>query len=135
MKKTVALLLCVMLFCALLCGCGAKTKVLKETDEFIVITPSEDFVGKTLKDCMDDLKTRGELEFTVNNGMISSINGIDNPADYSYCWMLYTDDAANSNDAWGTIEYDGKTYASATLGAESLVIAEDCVYIWVYTKF
>lgn len=135
MKKTVALLLCVMLFCALLCGCGAKTKVLKETDEFIVITPSEDFVGKTLKDCMDDIKTRGELEFTVNNGMISSINGIDNPADYSYCWMLYTDDAENSNDAWGTVVYEGKTYASATLGAESLVIAEDCVYIWVYTKF
>ena len=49
MKKTVALLLCVMLFCALLCGCGAKTKVLKETDEFIVITPSDDFVGQTLK--------------------------------------------------------------------------------------
>ena len=135
MKKTVALLLCVMLFCALLCGCGAKTKVLKETDEFIVITPSEDFVGKTLKDCMDDLKTRGKLEFTVNNGMISSINGIDNPADYSYCWMLYTDDAENSNDAWGTVVYEDKTYASATLGAESLVLAEDCVYIWVYIKF
>ena len=49
--------------------------------------------------------------------------------------MLYTDDAENSNDAWGTVVYEGKTYASATLGAESLVIAEDCVYIWVYTKF
>ena len=135
MKKIIALSLCIMLLCALLCGCVAKTKVLKETDEFIVITPSEEFAGKTLKDCMDELKTRGELEFTVNNGMISSINGIDNPADYSYCWMLYTDDAENSNDAWGTVVYEGKTYASATLGAESLVIAEDCVYIWVYTKF
>ena len=135
MKKIIALSLCIMLLCAFLCGCEAKTKVLKETDEFIVITPSEEFVGKTLKDCMDDLKTRGELEFSVNKGMISSINGIDNPADYSYCWMLYTDDAENGNDAWGTIEHAGKTYASATLGAESLVIAKGCVYIWVYTKF
>ena len=135
MKKIVALSLCVMLLCAFLYGCGEKTKVLKESDEFIVITPSEEFVGKTLKDCMDDLKTRGELELNVNNGMISSINGTDNPADYSYCWMLYTDDAENSNSAWGTIEHEGKTYASATLGAESLVIAESCVYIWVYTKF
>ena len=135
MKKIVTLLLCVLLACAFLCGCGAKTKVLKETDEFIIITPSAEFVDKTLKECMDDLKTRGELDFTSNNGMISSINGIDNPADYSYCWMLYTDDAENSNDAWGTIEYNGKTYASSTLGADSLIIAKDCVYIWVYTKF
>ena len=135
MKKIVALILCVVFACALLCGCGAKTKVLKETDEFIVITPSENFAGKTLKECMDDLKAHGELDFTVKSGMISSINGIDNPADYSYCWMLYTDDAENSNDTWGTIEHEGKTYASATLGATELVIARDCTYIWVFTKF
>lgn len=135
MKKITALLLCVALLCAFLCGCAPKTKVLKESDEFIVITPSEEFVGKTLKDCMDDLKNRGELEFTVKSGMISSINGIDNPADYSYCWMLYTDDAENSNNAWGTIEYKDKVYASAMLGAESLVIAKGCTYIWVFTEF
>lgn len=134
MKKIVTLLLCVVLACAFLCGCGAKTKVLKETDEFIIITPSEDFVGKTLKDCMDDLKTRGELDYVINDGFVSSVNGIDTPADYSYYWILYTDDAENSNDAWGKIEYDGKTYASASLGASSLVISEGCIYIWVYTE-
>ena len=134
MKKLVALLLCVTLACAILCGCGAKTKILKETDEFIVITPSEDFVGKTLKDCMDDLKTRGELEYEMEKGMVTSVNGVDNPADYSYCWMLYTDDAENSNDAWGTIEYSGKTYASASYGATELVIAKGCIYIWVYSE-
>ena len=136
MKKIVTLLLCIMLAFALLCGCGAKTKVLKETDKFIIITPSEDFVGKTLKDCMDDLKTRGELDFTEQDSefgaFINSVNGIANTS--STYWMLYTDDAENSNDAWGTIEYDGTTYASASLGASSLVIAKGCIYIWVYTE-
>ena len=135
MKKTVALLLCVMFFCALLCGCGAKTKVLKETDKFIVITPSENFVGKTLKDCMDDLKTRGELEFTEQDSelgaFINSVNGIENTS--SMYWMVYTDDAENS-DGWSKIEYQSKTYNIANYGASSLVIAKDCIYIWVYTE-
>lgn len=135
MKKLVCVLTCIVLACTLLFGCGAETKILKETDEFIVITPSEEFVGKTLKECMDDLKERGELDYVISSGMVSSVNGIDNPADFSYCWMLYTDDAENSNDAWGTIEHNDKTYSSATLGATELIIAQDCVYIWVYTRF
>ena len=135
MKKTVALVVCAILACALFCGCGVKTKVLKETDEFIVINPSADFVGKTLDECMKDLKERGELDYEIENDMVVSINNKDNPADYSYCWMLYTDDAENSNSAWGTIEYNEKTYSSASLGATALTIAEGCAYIWVYTAF
>lgn len=135
MKKAVTVLLCVVLACTLFVGCGAKTKVLKETNKFIVITPSENFVGKTLKDCMDDLKTRGELEFTEQNSefgaFINSVNGIANTS--SMYWMLYTDDAENS-DNWSKIEYQSKTYNIANYGASSLVIAKDCIYIWVYTE-
>ena len=135
MKKIGVLLICLTLCLVCLFGCGPKTKVLKESDTFIVITPSDDFAGKTLLTCMDDLKSHGELEFALSNGMISSINGIDNPSDYSFCWMLYTDDTEHSNQAWGMVEYSGKTYSSSTLGADSLVIAKGCVYIWVYTEF
>ena len=135
MKKFLALSLCVMLACAMLFGCGGKNTVLKETDEFIVLVPTEDYAGKKLSEFMDYAKEQGELDYKLENGMVTSVNGIDNPADYSYCWMLYTDDAENSNDAWGTIQYKEKTYASATLGASALVIAKDCTYIWVYTKF
>ena len=135
MKKTVSLLLCLILACAFFYGCGAKTKVLKETDEFIVLTPSKDFVGKSLKECMDDLKERGELEFTEQDSewgaFINSVNGIENTL--STYWMLYTDDAENS-DSWSQIEYQSKTYNIANYGASSLVIAKDCIYIWVYTK-
>lgn len=135
MKKVVTVLLCVVLACTLFVGCGGKNTVLKETDEFIVLTPSDGFAGKKLSEFMDFAKENGELDYKLENSMVTSVNGIDNPADYSYCWMLYTDDAENSNSAWGTIEYEGKTYASAALGATELVIAENCTYIWVYTEF
>ena len=47
-------------------------------------------------------------------------------------WMLYTDDSENSNTAWGQIEYDGKIYGSAALGAGELVIKDGLTYIWYY---
>ena len=135
MKKLASLLLCVMLACAVLCGCGAKTKILKETDEFIIITPSEDFVGKSLKDCMDDLKIRGELDFTEQESaygaFINSVNSIENTS--SKYWMLYTDDTENSGD-WSKIEYQAKLYQIANYGASQLIVAKGCIYIWVYTE-
>ncbi|MBO4251719.1 MAG: hypothetical protein J5911_03545 [Clostridia bacterium] len=126
MKKIVALILCVVFACALLCGCDNVGKT-------VVLKPQDDFVGKTLSEFMQSEKDQGKLDFVIENSMVVSIDGVKNTTN-TY-WMLYTDDAANSNDAWGTIEYDGKTYASATLGAESLVIASGRTYIWVFTKF
>ncbi|MBQ9485402.1 MAG: hypothetical protein IJU83_01035 [Clostridia bacterium] len=126
MKKIVVLLLCVFWACAFLCGCNNVGKK-------VVLSPSENFVGKTLFDFMQSEKEQNKLDFAIEDSMVVSIDGIKNTTN-TY-WMLYTDDAENANDAWGTIEHDGKTYASATLGAESLVIAKDCTYIWVYTKF
>lgn len=135
MKKFIYLIANVLLLCAFMCGCGGKNTILKESDNFIVLTPSEEYEGKTLSQFMDNLKKGGELDYKVENNMVTSVNGIDNAADYSYCWMLYTDDAENSNKAWGTIEYKDKTYASASYGATQLIVKKDCVYIWVYTKF
>ena len=134
MKKLICVLLVFVIFCAFPFGCGGKNTVLKETDEFIVLTPTEDFVGRKLIEFMDHTKTEGSLDYTADGTFITSVNGIYNSAESGDYWMLYTDDADNSNAAWGTIEYEGKTYASAALGADSLVIAKDCVYIWVYTN-
>ena len=67
--------------------------------------------------------------------MIKSINGIENPADYSSCWMLYTSDAENANASWGTVEYEGAEYGSAISGAEVLKIKPDQLYIWVFKSF
>ena len=126
MKKLVTLLLCVALACAFLCGCDNVGKK-------IVLTPQDEFVGQTLSSFMENEKGQKRLDFVIENGMVVSIDGIKNTTN-TY-WMLYTDDAENSNEAWGTIEYNGKNYASASLGADALVIAKGCTYIWVFTKF
>ena len=140
-KKLVSFLLAVTLLAGvlMLSGCKKEPLVIKDSDTYIVIkTTQEAMDGKTdllLIDYMKTLKEKGELEFEIENGMITSINGIDNPADFSSCWMLYTSDEELSNVAWGTVEYEGKEYNSAVSGAETLKIKPDQLYIWVFKSF
>ena len=141
LQRSLSVLLAVMLLIGmmLLSGCRSEPLVIKDSDTYIVIKTTQEAIGDNadmvLIDYMETLKQKGELEFTVENGMILSINGIDNPADYSSCWMLYTSDAENSNAAWGTVEYEGKEYGSAVCGAEALKIKPDQLYIWVFKSF
>lgn len=121
-------------------GCSPKEPlVIKESDTYIVITVSNEQMdikkNTTLVDYMNSLKNDGKLDFEIENGMVTSVNGIENPADWSSCWMIYTSDTDNANSAWGTIEYDGKVYGSAIVGAESLIIKDGCIYIWVFQSF
>ena len=140
-KRLSSLLLVLLLtLSVLLPGCQkSEPLVIKDSDTFIVlkITP-EALEGKEdqyMIDYMNELAQKGELECTISNGMITSINGIENPADFSSCWMLYTSDAENSNTAWGTVEYEGVEYGSAISGAETLKLKADVIYIWVYQTF
>ena len=142
MQKILSLMLVLVnLSCTLmLSGCQKpEPLVIKDSDTYIVIkTTAEAMEGATdmtLMDYMTKLKEKGELEFVIRDGMITSINGIDNPADYSSCWMLYTSDGDNANASWGTVEYEGKEYGSAISGAETLKIKADQLYIWVYKSF
>ena len=144
MKKTskiISLALVIMLLACtvLLSGCKSEPLVIKDSETCIVIkTTKEAMDGKTdmlLIDYMDKLAEEGKMTCKISNGMITSINGIDNPADFSSCWMLYTSDGENSNTAWGTVEYDGKQYGSAISGAETLKIKPDQLYIWVFQSF
>ena len=140
-KKLMSFLLALMLLAStmLLTACRSEPLVIKDSDTYIVIkTTAQAMDGATdmtLMDYMSKLKDKGDLEFTISDGMITSINGIDNPADYSSCWMLYTSDADNANASWGTVEYEGKEYGSAISGAETLKIKPDQLYIWVYKSF
>ncbi|MBO5891300.1 MAG: hypothetical protein J6Q30_01100 [Oscillospiraceae bacterium] len=141
LKKTLSFLLAVMLLAGtmLLTGCRSEPLVIKDSDTYIVIKTTQKAMGEEtdmlLIDYMAKLKEKGELEFAISNGMITSINGIDNPADYSSCWMLYTSDEENANSAWGVVEYQGKQYGSAISGAETLKIKPDQLYIWVFKSF
>ena len=115
-------------------SCKQDPLVIYDSDTTIVIRCEEVDGDVTLIDYMTELKEKGEIEFTIENGMITSINGIANPADFSSCWMLYTSDAEMANSAWGTVLYDGAEYGSAILGAESLKIKADNIYIWVFKE-
>ncbi|MBE6976139.1 MAG: hypothetical protein E7439_02940 [Ruminococcaceae bacterium] len=140
-KKALSCLLAILILAGimLLAGCKSEPLVIKDSDTYIVIKTTQEAMGdKTdmlLIEYMETLKEKGQLEFRVENGMITSINGIDNPADYSSCWMLYTSDETLANTSWGTVEYEGKQYASAVSGAETLKIKPDQLYIWVYKSF
>ena len=142
MQKILSLMLVlVILSCTLmLSGCQKpEPLVIKDSDTYIVIKTTQEAMGDKkdmlLIDYMEILKQKGELEFAVKDGMIVSVNGIDNPADFSSCWMLYTSDPENSNSAWGTVEYNKVEYGSAVSGAEALKIKPDHIYIWVYQSF
>ena len=127
----ITLLLAIVLSSPSLIACNKN-----KSTEPVVITANfskYDLENKTLKDFMIILQNEEKLSFTSSNGMIDSINGISNTTN-SY-WMLYTDDTELSNNAWGTIEYNGKTYASAMYGFEDLTLKDGCIYIWSYQTF
>ena len=71
--------------------------------------------------------------------MITSVNGVQNKADWSFSWMIYTNDldfANTDTNNWGEKKVcDGITYGSATLGAESLPVTQNCYYMLYYKEF
>lgn len=137
MKKLLALLasLIVLIVCCSFVACN-NNEPIKADENTVVITATDssfDFDNKTLKEYMDYLQDKEKFTYSIKDGMITAINGKSNTTN-SY-WMLYTSDAENANNEWGTFEYEGKIYGSAKLGAEALVIKEDCIYIWTYQTF
>ena len=122
-----------------LVGCNgegtAKAEIALKNETTVVIKVNETEGFATLLDAMQYLKDQEELNFEITGGMVSSIEGKANPVDWSACWMLYTSDEEMSNTEWGTTTYEGKVYGSAILGAESLSVASNEYYIWVYEIF
>ena len=112
-----------------------KTEVEKTTADMVVIRVRKTEGGETLMSVMEELQADGAMNFTVQSGMVTSINGKANPADFSSCWMLYTSDTEMSNTAWGEIDYNGGKLGSAVLGADALPVAEGEIYVWYYQSF
>lgn len=132
MKKLLTLLAVILTVTtmAFQVACKKEPLVIKESDEFVIVKVDKD-VDLSLIDYVKSLDEYKD-SFLIENGMITAIDGVKNKADWSYCWMIYTSDAENSNTAWGKVEYEGKVYGSATLGAELLKVKKDCIYIFVY---
>ena len=132
------LLLTVIMSVCMLVACDkghAKAEIVSKSDTMVVIKVNETEGFATLLDAMNYLNDEGELTFEIVGGMISSIEGKANPADFSSCWMLFTSDEDMSNVEWGTTTYNGNTYASAILGAESLTVSAGEYYLLEYVTF
>ena len=134
-RKCLALLLGVMLLFSLfacnLSQAAGDCEVLVKTENRVVYKANVD--DATLLVCMEN--SASEVSFVLENGMVTAINGKKNAADFSSCWMLYTSDTEMSNVAWGTVEYEGKTLASAIVGAEAFTVKKGEIYLCEYTAF
>ena len=147
MKRIVSLLLFIVL-CFGTSGCFLLPMTSDDPDawmEYTIIKSSETRVeiyvsglgdwGWKLIDLMERAKADEELTYEISGGMVTSIEGKDNAADFSSCWMLYTSDAEMSNTEWGTIQVGEKTFGSAIVGAEALLLVEGEYYVWDYFTF
>lgn len=113
----------------------AKVTLVTSTPNQVAIQVEKVYGETTLLNAMETLRKKGELDFKTSGTMISEINGVANPADFSSCWLLYTSDGEMSNDSWGTMDYNGQTLGSAILGADSLPLCEGELYVWSYQTF
>ncbi len=132
-KRLLISLICILAAVFGVCFIACNQGNVDASDKQVAITVAGATENQTLANYMVGLEDKGELTFSIENGMITKINGVANTTN-TY-WMLYTDDSEHANSAWGTYEYNGKTLGSATLGAESLTVVNGCVYVWVYTTF
>ncbi len=140
MKKILALLtaaICLFSFaaCGKSNGAGKTVASVVKAETLIVITVEEVDGEPTLLAVMQKLQADGQLTFTADvTGMVTSIEGKENPADWSACWMLYTTDREMA-DASYSIEWQGESCGSAVVGAGALPVLAGESYIWSYQVF
>ena len=137
------LVLCLACLCALCAfACGQKDKaqlvcsLTENGEKRVVISVTETDGNCTLLDCMEKLsETETAFTYTLSGGMITKVNGTENAADFSSCWMIYTSDKEMSNAAWGEVECNGTTCGSAVVGVESLTVTAGEIYVLDYVIF
>lgn len=133
MKRITTLFLTLFTFIVFSFAFTACKSPVTTDGDFVVIKAEKVEENTTLLQYMNALQEKGELSFTVENGMLTSIGDKKNTTK-SY-WMLYTSHSEFASEEWGVVDYQETTYASATLGVEDLIIKEGETYIWAYTTF
>lgn len=141
---TLLLTLVISVFAFTACQKDGETKAVsleQVTETMIVMKVTEAEENATALSALTKLKDDGKIDFeSVNStygAYITSINGKEETSsgNSGYSWMLYTSDTELSSTEFGVVEYNGKTYGQAALGADSLLVKEDHYYIWFYTEW
>jgi hypothetical protein len=134
---SVIALVMAMIFSSCIIGCNNGGEVTASIvffeEKMLVIKVEKTDAFATLMDTMKELKDSDKITYNENMGMITAINEVDAPEGYS--WFLYTSDKDFSNTEWGTVSYNGQTYGSAVLGASTLIVNENEIYIWSLEKW
>lgn len=135
MKRVFALMIVLLSVVVCFSACKNVDGYPAKDGDTVILTVTQEHDGVTfLIDYMEHVSGSDELSsYVINDGMVVVIN--DLRATGNVYWMLYTDDAEYSNEAWGTVEVDGVTYYSATLGAEELPVKVGCTYVWYAQAF
>lgn len=145
MKKTfiktlTAIMAVVIVLSCVLAFTACVNDRIQLTDTAVFVTVGTKYMSnlkdKTLKDYLDVLVEKELISYEAVGGMVITING--KTADYAKdktSWMIYSNDSENTDEAWGTYENEGVTYASTTKGIEELPIKDGCTYVFVITQF
>ena len=113
---------------------SAQVTLVEKSQKLVVLKTTEVEGNFTLEEALDQLDDQGKIDVEEENGMIVSIDGVANDASKSAYWMIYTSDTNMANAEWGTIDYDGNTYGSAAMGAETLKVVDGGLYIIAYQE-
>ena len=138
-KLSTLLLVACLLFCSIFTiSCNnngtVKATLVSVSEDTIVIKVTEVSGNATLIQALNSVKG-DNFNYEISGGMITSVNGVQNKADWSYCWMIYTNDTDFSNNTWGSVNYNDIICGSAILGAEDLPLTANCYYVIDYTYF
>lgn len=121
-------------------GAVACVKNPVQITESTVVVPLDskimsDIEGKHLVDYLNVLVEKEFLTYNAPGGFIDTINELKADGTKGEYWLIYTDDAENSNESWGKTEIDGKTYLSAKFGINDMPLKEGKTYVFMISKF
>ena len=112
-----------------------QAEVVESSESTVIIRVDEVNGDTTLYEVMCALKEQGALNFVSENSTygqsIVSINGVENPVDWSYFWASYTTDSENGSTA-KTV--DGVEWYYAMAGISTLKVKAGHSYMFAYEQ-
>ncbi len=125
-------------------GAGSEYEVIVNRGKQFIFTATDVEGNVSLYDALVQLREEERVAFDGYTGdygfTITAVNGIENTADWSSCWMIYTDlteyeGVLYATTEYGTFTYGETTYAQASYGASSLPVIKGYTYALHYDTF
>ena len=143
-KRFTVFLSALLIAFAAFAGCTKDSikgaKLIEKGERLVVIEATE--TGGSLEDALAKFKEEKLLDYESAMGdyglYVKKLNGYtleNNEFVAIYTSLSEYDGIAYSNTDWGTYEYNGKTYDSATYGASGLPLIKGEIYILAISTY